>query len=138
MLGRIRALLAVSESTPYPAEAAAFADRARRLAARHDVDPTLLRSPREPLAVAVLAAEVQRLQAELGDYDRSPDAARDTPAWSACLDDYDVVLEAAAELLQVPIPRLPFGCRRHFRPEQRAEIGALLARRAGDSIAEPR
>lgn len=138
LLGRIRGLLAMAESSRYPAEAAAFAAKARHLAGRHDIDPTLLRYPREPLAVAVLVAELHRLQGELRRFEEHDDEARDTPAWSACLDDYDTVLEAAAELLQVPVARLPFGSRRHFRPEHRAEIEALLQLRTGGQLANPR
>jgi hypothetical protein len=138
LLGRIRGLLAMAESSRYPAEAAAFAAKARQLAGRFDVDPALLRYPREPLAVAVLVAELARLQDELRRFTEGEEKARDTQAWSACLDDYDLVLEAAAELLQVPVARLPFGARRHFRPEERAEIEVLLQVRLGRRPANTR
>ena len=130
LLVTIRALLAVAESSPFPAEAAAFASKAQRLAARHGVDPTLLRFPRESFELAVIVAELDRLRDALERYDGDAGAwATKTAEWSACLDDYDVVLEAAAELLHISIPRLPFGCRRHFRPEERAEIEDLLERK---------
>mgnify|MGYP006182388479 CR=1 FL=1 len=57
------------------------------------------------------------------EYEADPDLWDTKSAeWSACLDDYDLVLEAAAEIVQRPVPRLPYGCRRHFRPEERSEI----------------
>lgn len=130
LLLTIRALLAMAESSEFGPEAAAFADKARRLADRYDVAPTLLRFPREPLQVAVIVAELERLQAALAGYDEDPGSwATKSAEWSACLDEYDVVLEAAAELLQLPVPCLPYGCRRHFRPEQRAEIEDLVSRK---------
>lgn len=124
---RVRALLAMAESSEFAAEAKAFCDKAGALAEAHGIEPALLRFPRQPLEVAVIVAELQRLQAVLEEYEADPDLWDTKSAeWSACLDDYDVVLEAAAEIVQRPVPRLPYGCRRHFRAEERSEIEALL------------
>ncbi len=127
---RVRALLAMAESSEFAAEARAFCDKAGALAQAHDIEPALLRFPREPLQVAVIVAELQRLQAVLEAHEADPNLWETKSAeWSACLDDYDMVLEAAAEIVQRPVPRLPYGCRRHFRPEERTEIEALLRAR---------
>jgi len=127
LLRKVRALLAMAESSRFPEEARAFTDKAMGLAAGYDIEPQLLRFPREPLDVAVIVAELHRLQQALEGYDRGSDSwATKTAEWSTCLDEYDIVLEAAAEVLQLPIPRLPFGSRRHFRPDQRARIERLI------------
>lgn len=121
----------MAESSEYTAEAQAFTTKALRLADEHDIPPALLRFPREPLQVAVVVAELQRLQALLETYDGEEDLwATKSAEWSACLDSYDEVLEAAAELVQLPVPRLPYGSRRHFRPEERARIEALIRTKA--------
>ncbi|MDQ2826413.1 MAG: DUF2786 domain-containing protein [Actinomycetota bacterium] len=127
LLVRVRALLAMAESSAFAAETAAFTDKAMGLAGAHGIGPELLRFPREPLEVVVIVAELQRLQAALEGYDAEPASwATKSAEWSSSLDDYDVVLEAAAEVLQLPVPRLPYGSRRHFRPEQRARIEHLI------------
>ena len=128
---RARALLAVAESSEFAAEAQAFLTKAQRLADEHGIPPALLRFPREPLQVAVVIAELQRLQVVLEDYDGAEELwATKSAEWSACLDEYDEVLEAAAELVQLPVRRLPYGSRRHFRPEERATIEALILTKA--------
>lgn len=133
---RVRALLSMAESSEFAAEATAFCAKAGALAEAHHIDPALLRFPREPLKVAVIVAELQRIRAVLEGYQADPDLWDTKSAeWSACLDDYDMVLEAAAEVVQKPVPRLPFGCRRHFRPEERSEIEALLRARLVPSSA---
>jgi len=120
----------MAESSEFAAEARVFCDKAGALADAHGIEPALLRFPREPLQVAVIVAELQRLRTVLERYEADPDLwATKSAEWSACLDDYDVVLEAAAEVVQRPVPRLPYGSRRHFRPEERDEIEALLRAR---------
>ena len=127
---RVRGLLAMADSSEYAAEADAFSTKAHRLAEEYGIPPALLRFPREPLQVAVVVAELQRLQALLEAYDGAEELwATKSAEWSACLDAYDEVLEAASELVQLPVPRLPYGSRRHFRPEERAQIEALIRTR---------
>lgn len=127
LLVRARALLAMAESSEFAAEASAFADKAMGLADQYGIEPGLLRYPREPLKVAVIVAELRRLQDALEGYRVDTGTwATKTAEWSICLDEYDIVLEAAAEVLQLHVTRLPFGCRRHFRPEERAEIEGLI------------
>jgi hypothetical protein len=133
LLTRVRALLAMAESSEFAAEAAAFAAKATALAEDYGIEPALLAFPREPLRVAVIIAELQRLQRELESYDDG-DAdlwATKSAEWSACLDEYDLVLEAAAEIVQLPVPRLPYGSRRHFRPDERNYIEELIRQKVG-------
>lgn len=121
----------MAESSEFAAEATAFGAKAGALAEAHAIAPALLRFPREPLQVALIVAELQRLQAALEDYEAGASLwATKSAEWSACLDDYDLVLEAAAEVVQVPVPRLPYGCRRHFRPEERRQIEDLILSRS--------
>lgn len=120
----------MAESSEFAAEARAFAGKADALAAAHGIAQALLQFPREPLQVALIVAELQRLQDVLEQYEAEADLwATKSAEWSACLDDYDLVLEAAAEVVQVPVPRLPYGCRRHFRPEERRQIETLILAR---------
>ena len=49
-----------------------------------------------------------------------------TAEWSSVLDEYDGVLEVACDILCLPLKRLPYGCRRHFRPDARAKIEKLI------------
>ena len=120
----------MAESSEFAAEARAFCDKAGALVLAHGIEPAHLRFPREPLQVALIVAELQRLQVELQSYEADADLwATKSAEWSACLDDYDLVLEAAAEVGQVPVPRLPYGCRRHFRPDERAQIENLILTR---------
>jgi Protein of unknown function (DUF2786) len=57
ILGRVRALLAKAESTPYPAEAETFTAGAQALMARHSIDAALLAADaggrHEPVAVRI-------------------------------------------------------------------------------------
>lgn len=122
----------MAESSGFAAEAQAFADKARALAAARRIEPDLLRFPCEPLRVAVVVAELGRLRTALAGYgDDDGSAASRSVEWSTCLDEYDIVLEAAAELVHLPVPRLPYGCRRHFRPAERAQIERLISRKVG-------
>jgi hypothetical protein len=122
--------LAVAESSEFTAEARVFVTKAQRLADEHGIPPALLRFPLQPLQVAIVIAELQRLQTVLEAYDGAEELwATKSAEWSACLDEYDEVLEAAAELVQLPVRRLPYGSRRHFRPEERATIEALIQTR---------
>ncbi len=132
LLVRVRALLAMAESSEFAAEARAFTDKAAAMADAHGIEPALLRFPREPLRVALIVAELGRLQDALVAYDNDAGLwATKSAEWSALLDEYDLVLEAAAEVVQLPVPRLPYGCRRHFRPEERAHIEGLIDQKLG-------
>lgn len=127
LLTRVRALLAMAESSAFAAEAAAFTEKAAAMAAEYGIEPSLLRFPREPLRVAAIVAELERLQVVLQGYEVDTGLwATKSAEWAACLEEYDVVLEAAAEVVHQPVPRLPYGSRRHFRPEERDRIEALI------------
>lgn len=127
LLVRVRALLAMAESSEFCAEAQAFAGKAASMAEELGIEPALLRFPREPLRVAAIVAELERLQGVLESYERHAALwATRSAEWSTCLDEYDLVLEAAAEVVQLPVRRLPYGSKRHFRPEERARIEELI------------
>jgi hypothetical protein len=97
------------------------------LAQRHDIDPALLAFPREHLKVAVVMAELGRLKEILEAYEAEDETwETKTAEWSAVLDEYDGVLEVACDILCLPLKRLPYGCRRHFRPDDRGKIERLI------------
>ncbi len=127
LLVRVRALLAMAESSQFAAESQAFTAKAGAMADEYGIEPALLLLPREPLRVAMIVAELLRIQEALESYGADDDVwATKSAEWSSLLDEYDSVLEAAAEMVQLPIPRLPYGCRRHFRPEERTHIEGLV------------
>jgi hypothetical protein len=135
LLVRVRALLAMAESSEFAAEARAFSEKAGAMADEYGIEPALLLFPREPLRVAVIVAELQRLQQALEDYGADEGLwATKSAEWSTLLDEYDSVLEAAAEMVQLPVPRLPYGCRRHFRPEERSHIEQLVRQKVQRAV----
>src|SRR5690242_18933686 len=117
----------MAESSEIATEAEAFAGKARAQVEEYGIEPALLRFTREPLRVAAVVAELERLQAVLEGYGTETGLwATKSAEWAACLEEYDEVLEAAAELVQLPLLRLPYGSRRRLRPEERAQIEALV------------
>ena len=130
ILLKCRALRAMAESSEFPAEAEAFTAKARQMAQKHDIEADLLDFPTETLRVAVVMAELRRLKAILVQYhedDRIWETK--TAEWSDYLDEYDAALEVAADILNIAVPRLPYGSRRHFRPGERAMIEEFIFRR---------
>ena len=121
LLLKARALQAMADSSEYTPERDAFTAKARALASEHGFEPELLDFPREPLRVAVVAGELRRLKEVIGEFERDPAwwAAKSTE-WSDSLNQYDELLEMAADLFNVPVHRIPWGSRRHFRAEERA------------------
>jgi hypothetical protein len=133
LLLRARALQAVAESSEYAPEAHVFTTRAQAMVDRYGIEPELLEYPREPLPVAVVISEARRLQAILGDFDDDPETwATKSAEWSDSLDEYDQILEVAADLFNIAVHRLPWGSRRHFRTVDRAEIERVLTSRMND------
>lgn len=127
MLLKVRALLATAESSEFAGEALAFRAKAERLSERYKLDPSLLAFPREHLQVAVVMAELARVKEILQAYEAEEETwETKTAEWSAQLDEYDEILEVACDILCLPLRRLPYGCRRHFRPPERARIEALI------------
>jgi hypothetical protein len=123
----VRALLATAEGSEFEEESRLFYDKAMTLATRHEMEPALLAYPREDLKVAVVMAELGRLREIIEWYtDQEETWETKTAEWSAVLDEYDGVLEVACDILCLPLKRLPFGCRRHFRPHDRAKIEKLI------------
>jgi hypothetical protein len=58
LLGRVRALLAKAESTPYPAEAETYTAKAQELVARHSIDEALLVARAGDAAVVPFARRI--------------------------------------------------------------------------------
>lgn len=105
----------------------AFHSKAMNLAERYEIEPALLAFPREDLKVAVVMAEITRLKEIIEAYEDEDETwETKTAEWSALLDEYDGVLEVACDILCLPLKRLPYGCRRHFRPDDRAKIEQLI------------
>ncbi len=127
ILLKVRALLATAESSEFEGEARSFRAKADSLAERYEIEPTLLAFPREDLKVAVVMAEINRLKEIVQAYEDEDETwETKTAEWSALLDEYDGVLEVACDILCLPLKRLPYGCRRHFRPHDRAKIERLI------------
>lgn len=127
MLLKVRALLATAESSEFEAESQAFRAKAMSLAERYEIEEALLAYPCEELKVAVVMAEIVRLRDIVQWYtDQDETWETKTAEWSTLLDEYDGVLEVACDFLCVPLKRLPYGCKRHFRPHDRAKIEKLI------------
>ena len=143
VLLRARALRATAESSEYEAEAEVFTAKAMALVEQYGIATELLEFPSEPLNVAVVASELRRVKDLLRQYGEEEDTwITKTAEWAETLDEYDHILEVAADVLNVPLPRLPYGSVRHLRPEDRTEIERLIwnrvasARRKGaDAVA---
>lgn len=127
VLLKVRALLATAESSEFDGEAQSFHAKAMSLAERYEIEPALLAYPCEDLKVAVVMAELVRLRDIVQWYTDQDDTwETKTAEWSALLNEYDGVLEVACDFLCVPLKRLPYGCVRHFRPQDRARIEKLI------------
>jgi hypothetical protein len=127
ILLKVRALLATAESSPYEGEAESFRAKAMAMAERYEIEPALLAYPCEHLKVAVTMAEIVRLKEIVQAYEDEDETwETKTAEWSYLLDEYDGVLEVACDILCLPLNRLPYGCRRHFRPDNRAKIEKLI------------
>ncbi len=132
LLLKARALQAMAESSEYEPEREAFTAKARALALRHGFEPELLDFPCEPLRVAVVVAELRRLKEAIGGFDEDPAWwATKSAEWSDSLNQYDELLEMAADLFNVEVHRIPWGSRRHFRPDERARIERAIWGRLG-------
>lgn len=127
ILLKVRALLATAESSPYEGESQSFRSKAMAMAERYEIEPSLLAYPCEHLKVAVTMAEIVRLREIMQAYEDEDETwETKTSEWSSLLDEYDGVLEVACDILCLPLNRLPYGCRRHFRPDNRAKIEKLI------------
>lgn len=127
LLLKARALQAMADSSEYGPERAMFTAKARALADRHGFELELLDFSREPLRVAVVIAEIRRMKDVIGDFKDDPEWwATKSAEWSDSLNEYDEVLEMAADLFNVPVHRIPWGSQRHFRPAERAQIEQVV------------
>jgi light-regulated signal transduction histidine kinase (bacteriophytochrome) len=130
ILRKVRGLLATAESSEFEAEVEAFAAKANSMIAQYEIEPMLLDFPRESLKVAVVMSEMQRVKEWLVAYEEEPETwPTKTVEWGQLLDEYDSILEVAADVLDMPLKKLPYGCVRHFRPEERAKIERSIQER---------
>lgn len=133
---KVRALRATAAFSDNEAEIAAFSTKAAALAELHGIPAELLDFPGESLRVTMLMTELRQAQEAIAGYHASEDLWDTKSAeWSDLLDHYDALLEVAADELNLPIPVLPYGSRRHFRPAEREQIETLLYRRIEESSA---
>lgn len=129
----MRGLLATAESSDYEPEVVAFAAKARSMIAKYEIEPMLLDFPRESLKVAVVISEMQRVKEWLVAYEDEPETwPTKTVEWGQLLDEYDSILEVAAEVMDMPLKKLPYGCVRHFRPAERTRIERAIQERVSD------
>jgi hypothetical protein len=134
VLLRARALRATAESSEYEAEAEAFTAKATALVERYGIATELLELPSEPLQMAVVTSELRRVKDLLRRYAEDEDTwITKSAEWAETLDEYDHILEVAADLLDVRLPRLPYGSVRHLRPEDRTEIERLVRGRVASA-----
>ncbi len=130
ILRKVRGLLATAESSDYEAEVEAFGAKARSMIAQYEIEPMLLDFPRESLKVAVVLSEMKRVKEWLVAYEDEPETwPTKTVEWGQLLEEYDSILEVAAEVMDMPLKKLPYGCVRHFRPEERARIERTILER---------
>ncbi|MEA2703035.1 MAG: hypothetical protein QOD63_980 [Actinomycetota bacterium] len=125
---KVRSLLAVASSSPYEEEKAAYNNKAGRMATEFGIRPELLEFPEAPLEVVIVGAELRRLYRKMIAYEADPENRETkTAEWAGMILEYDKALEVAAYMLDVPVPRLPDGYKRRFRPEDQAHIEDLMA-----------
>jgi hypothetical protein len=138
LLLKARALQAMADSSEYEPEREMFTAKAHALADRYGFERELLDFSREPLRVAVVIAEVRRMKEIIGDFKDDPAWwATKSAEWSDSLNEYDETLEMAADLFNVPVHRIPWGSRRHFRPPERALIEQVVWARVATLKAAP-
>ncbi len=125
---KVRSLLAVASSSPYEEETTAYNNKANRMADEFGIRPELLEFPEAPLEVVIVGAELRRIYRKMLDHEDQPeDRETKSAEWAALILEYDKALEVAAYMLDVPVPRLPDGYKRRFRPEDQVHIEDLMA-----------
>jgi len=125
---RIRAMLAQALSSTYPDEIETYTRKAMSLAKRHEVDEWLLESPDADLDVVIIGAQLRRLNTIMAGYSKFTriEYEDQTREWTDYIRQYDATLEMVAELLNVPLPPLPGGVPRRFRPEAQLHLERLM------------
>jgi len=136
---RIRAMLAQAQSSTYPEEIQVYTRKAMSLATRHEVDEWLLEAPGADLDVVIIGAQLRRLNTIMAGYSKFTriEYEDQTREWTDFIRQYDATLEMAAEILNLPLPILPNGVPRRFRPEAQRHIEKLLLEGGYDVSARP-
>ena len=125
---KVRSLLAVASSSPYEEETAAYNNKAGRMASEFGIKAELLEFPEAPLEVVIVGSELRRLYRKMVAHeDFLENHETKSAEWAQLILDYDKALEVAAYMLDVPVPRLPDGYKRRFRPEDQAHIEDLMS-----------
>ena len=126
---KVRSLLAVASSSPYEEETSAYQTKAQRMADDFGIRSELLEFPEAPLEVVIVGAELRRIYRKMIVAEDMSEGGNESKSaeWAALILEYDKALEVAAYMLDVPVPRLPDGYKRRFRPEDQAHIEDLMA-----------
>jgi len=136
---RIRAMLAQARSSTYPEEIEVYTKKAHSLATRHEVDEWLLESPATDLDLVIVGAQLRRLNTIMAGYSKFTKIEYEdqTREWTDYIRQYDATLEVATQLLNIPLPVLPGGVPRRFRPEAQLHIEKLMLEAGYDVSARP-
>jgi hypothetical protein len=136
---RIRAMLAQAQSSTYPEEIQVYTRKAAQLAKRHEVDEWLLEAPGADLDVVIIGAQLRRLNTIMAGYSKFTriEYEDQTREWTDCIRQYDATLELATEMLNIPLPVIPNGVVRRFRPEAQLHIEKLMLEAGYDVSARP-
>jgi len=136
---RIRAMLAQAKSSTFPEEIEVYTKKANSLAKRHEVDEWLLESPDADLDVVIIGAQLRRLNTIMAGYSKFTriEYEDQTREWTDHIRQYDATLEMVANLLNVPLPVLPTGVPRRFRPEAQLHLERLMLEAGYDVSARP-
>ena len=136
---RIRAMLAQARSSTSPQEIEVYTRKAMSLATRHEVDEWLLESPWMDLDLVIVGAQLRRLNTIMAGYSKFTriEYEDQTREWTDFIRQYDATLEVATEMLNIPLPVLPGGVPRRFRPEAQRHIENLMLEAGYDVSARP-
>ena len=109
------------------------------LAKRHEVDEWLLEAPGADLDIVIIGAQLRRLNTIMAGYSKFTriEYEDQTREWTDFIRQYDATLEVACGMLNVPLPMLPGGVVRRFRPEAQLHIEKLILEAGYDVSARP-
>ena len=132
-------MLAQAQSSTYPQEIAVYEKKAAQLAKRHEVDDWLLESPGTDLDMVIIGAQLRRLNTIMAGYSKFTriEYEDQTREWTDFIRQYDATLEVACGMLNIPLPMLPGGVVRRFRPEAQLHIEKLILEAGYDVSARP-
>ncbi|MEA2717240.1 MAG: hypothetical protein QOI99_1557 [Actinomycetota bacterium] len=139
MVVRVRAMLAQAQSSTYPQEVEVYTRKAMSLAKRYEIDEWLLEAPGADLDIVIVGAQLRRLNTIMAGYAKFTriEYEDQTREWTDYIRQYDATLEVATELLNIPLPVLPTGVPRRFRPEAQLHIEKLMLEAGYDVSARP-